>query len=386
MNVLFLEAAQNLGGARKSTIELAFRLKSNGFNVIFVDFYGTNKDFINQLDKFELNLVVLKQRKDPFIIGNKNKIIHLTNILRFYFERFSLRRKFNDVVKDFKPNYIFVNGTKTLSILDKSSKYKIVFFARGWFIASQINWIEKYILNKKIDIYFAVSQSTRQALFGSGISKFDNIYVVKNGIDISSLQTLDKSKKDLKKSKLILLHSGGFLPSKGHHVSIEISKKLKDLGIDHFLYLTGIIYKEQVSREYYKSIVDQINRYELNNYIEIVVNKNNVQTYFEQADIFIHPSDTEGLPRVIMEAFANKCAVIANPVGGVTDYILDGFTGYIADFNDQNSYVNKIIHLINNIDEKKDVIERAYSLIKKSYSPEVQIKEVSRILNKELTK
>src|SRR5690554_4424064 len=103
MNILFLEAVQNLGGARKSTIELAYRLKTKGFNIIFVDFYGTNKDFKNQLDKFDLNLVVLKQRKDPFIIGNKNKIIHLYNILRFYFERFSLRKKFNDVVQDFKP-------------------------------------------------------------------------------------------------------------------------------------------------------------------------------------------------------------------------------------------------------------------------------------------
>ncbi|MDD2495798.1 MAG: glycosyltransferase family 4 protein [Tissierellia bacterium] len=382
MKIIFLEAVQDHGGARKSTIELANRLKKNGVNILFVDFYGTNNEFLSEIKKNNLKYKVLKKRYEPFILGNKNKFIQLKNYIVFLIETIFLKSKLNGIIKDFKPNFVFVNGTKTLSILPNNSSYKTVFFARGWFIKSQLSKIDIFLLKKKVDLFLAVSQSTRHALFCNQIMELENIYVVKNGID---LNPINKVELDDNKSELILLHSGGFLPSKGHHISIEISKKLKESGIDHHLYLTGKIYKEAESMEYHDAILKLIEKHGLGNEIDIVVNKNNIQPYFEKADIFIHPSDTEGLPRVVMEAMANKCVVIANAVGGVTDYILDGYTGYITDFNDVDSYVSKIKHLINNTVEKNEVKERAFTLIEKCYTGDIQLKEITRILKKELT-
>lgn len=384
MKILFLESVLDHGGARKSTMELAIRLRDKGMETLFVDFYGTCNEFFEDLESNELNYIVLKKSDKPFILFNKNIIQQIINYIVFFLESLVLRKRLNKILSKFQPDYVFVNGTKTLSILQKSPQFKTVFFARGWYIASQISKKDRLLLRKKVDLFFAVSQSTRQALFSSKIAKLDNIYVVKNGIDIKFIEEKIKDKTISISEKLILMHSGGFLPSKGHHISIMISKKLNEMGVDHHLYLTGKIYKEPESSEYYNKITDLINEFNLEDNIEVVTNKNDVSQYFLNSDIFIHPSESEGLPRVLMEAIAYKCVVIANPVGGVTDYVLDGFTGYIAHYNDVDSFVTKIIYVKNNLKERMEIIDRSYELVRRCYTEDEQVKEITRILNDNL--
>src|SRR5690554_8046479 len=105
MKIIFLEAVQDHGGARKSTIELANRLKKNGVNILFVDFYGTNNEFLSEIKKNNLKYKVLKKRYEPFILGNKNKFIQLKNYIVFLIETIFLKSKLNGIIKDFKPNF-----------------------------------------------------------------------------------------------------------------------------------------------------------------------------------------------------------------------------------------------------------------------------------------
>jgi len=55
-----------------------------------------------------------------------------------------------------------------------------------------------------------------------------------------------------------------------------------------------------------------------------------VQPYYEAADIFICPSDTEGLSNVILEAMAFSIPVIATDVGGNPEIIVHQVNGLLV--------------------------------------------------------
>ena len=107
MNIIFLEAVQDHGGARKSTIELAKRLDSEtGINTLIVDFYGSNKDFIKDVEQNMVQCRILDKRDQPFIIQDKNKLKELSNYLTFFAERKKLQNKLHKIIDDFKPDFL----------------------------------------------------------------------------------------------------------------------------------------------------------------------------------------------------------------------------------------------------------------------------------------
>lgn len=380
MKVIFLEVAQDHGGARKSTIELAGRLAMDSeIDTHIVDFYGSCSQFVDDVLAKKIPLTILDKRDHPFILQNDNILRRLLNYVSFIRESMKLRKKLKRVIEIENPDFFIVNNSKTLSIIPKSHKFKIVLFARGWFIPSQISMVARTLYKKKIDVFIAVSQATRHALFSGGIVGLEKIFVVKNGIDMS-LPIFDESKP--KKEVLTLIHSGSFLRSKGHHVTVEVSRRLKELSVPHKIFLTGKIHQAEGSEQYYDEIIDKIQEYNLNDEIEVIVNKNDILEYFRKADIFLHPSDTEGLPRVVMESMALKTLVIANPVGGVTDFVLDGFTGFLTDYNNVDDYVKIILKLQANPILYQKVVNNAYQLVLDCYSPSNQVDEIKRILNK----
>lgn len=102
-------------------------------------------------------------------------------------------------------------------------------------------------------------------------------------------------------------------------------------------------------------------------FVEVVVDPPNIMDFFKTTDILIHPSHTEGLPRVYLEAMALGKPVIANAVGGVTDVVIHNFTGFITDFNNIEQYTTYIKKYINNNTLYKSHSSTARVLIKQNY-------------------
>ena len=50
-------------------------------------------------------------------------------------------------------------------------------------------------------------------------------------------------------------------------------------------------------------------------------NHDDVMTWFENIDIYLHPSHSEGLPRTILEAMTKACPCICTSVGGIPELI-----------------------------------------------------------------
>jgi len=65
------------------------------------------------------------------------------------------------------------------------------------------------------------------------------------------------------------------------------------------------------------------------------------------ADIFMLPSNYEGLPIVIIEAMSYGKPVVASNVGGINEIIINGENGYVVD-NDPKQFAEKIEYILEN--------------------------------------
>lgn len=76
--------------------------------------------------------------------------------------------------------------------------------------------------------------------------------------------------------------------------------------------------------------------------------RTDISYLFSKASLFLLTSDHEGLPNAVIEAMAANLPVITTPAGDCSYIIKDGINGYVIDYDDTASMIDKIQHLIQN--------------------------------------
>ena len=71
-----------------------------------------------------------------------------------------------------------------------------------------------------------------------------------------------------------------------------------------------------------------------------------IASVMQEADVLIHPSETEGCPNVVMEAMACGLPVVANRVGEGQYLVEDGVTGFLIERGDAAALVDRIGRLV----------------------------------------
>lgn len=82
---------------------------------------------------------------------------------------------------------------------------------------------------------------------------------------------------------------------------------------------------------------DDVFRYYKNNYVNVLIN----------------PSESEGLPAVIMEATSFGIPIIATDVGGTTEIVIDGVNGYVLPENFTDEEMVSAIYRMKNLPEEE---------------------------------
>ncbi len=385
MNIIFLESVHNFGGSSKSTLELAQRLLSVGHRVLIVDFWGCCESYVEDCNKKDIPLRIIDKRSTPILLREPSIIKTCSNYINYLRKIYEYKKTMKAIIKEFEPELISVNNLKTLSILSSSRNYQIGFFARGWFLPKSFNFFEQKLFKKRVDLFLTVSQSTRQMVYAGGFAKLSDVYVVPNGINFQDIQDYINSHQLLipwyldSDREFVMMHCGTFIETKGQHISVKVLRKLICNGVNVKLRLVGLIGPSDVSKNYFIYIKDLVREYGLEDNVEFVINENDILSYFSNSDMLIHPSYSEGLPRVVLESMAFGKPVVGNPVGGMIDFILNNYTGYLPNFNAIDEYVEIIQNLINNKERYKFISENASELIRSNYSESSQIQAFEKI-------
>lgn len=380
MKIVFVEAVHNFGGSTKSTLELASRLQEFGHEVVLIDFWGSNQPFTDAVKEYGIKLKVIDSIGKPKVLKNNSRLKTLINKIAHVPVFLTYRKKIDILLKEISPDVVSVNNLKCLTILKANSFYKIDFFARTWFESRKISFFKKLIFKKFTSRFLTVSQATRQAIVSGGLAAIHDVEVLHSVIDTSKFCSRDSSvNRCFLTSPIKMFCCGGFIDTKGHHIALAIANELKLRNIKFKLTLIGLVYTTDYSKNYYQDILSQIDRLNLTSNVEIILNETDVVKYFDFHDVLIHPSATEGLPRVGLEALSLGKPVIANPVGGITDIVIHNYTGFLCDYDNISDYADCIEKYINNPNVYLKHSEQANSLIEQCYLSENQVEVIRKI-------
>lgn len=96
--------------------------------------------------------------------------------------------------------------------------------------------------------------------------------------------------------------------------------------------------------------------------------RNDVAEIMRRLDIFILPSQAEGISNTILEAMATGLTVIATDVGGNPELVVDGKTGSLVPAGDMVLMAEKIIDYVNKAEKRHQHGQNAYQRILREFS------------------
>jgi glycosyltransferase involved in cell wall biosynthesis len=74
------------------------------------------------------------------------------------------------------------------------------------------------------------------------------------------------------------------------------------------------------------------------------------------------------MPSVVLEAFRSRVPVVAFDVGGVSEIVVPGSTGWLVNKGDNVGFVDAACEAIDNQAKRAHVTQAAYQLVVKDYS------------------
>jgi glycosyltransferase involved in cell wall biosynthesis len=96
-------------------------------------------------------------------------------------------------------------------------------------------------------------------------------------------------------------------------------------------------------------------------------------------DVFAFPSLYEGLCLAVIEAQAAGVPVVATPVGGIRETVVDGETGFVCPPRDPQALAERILYCLDHPDEARRVAASARERVRARFSKERMVEETVRL-------
>lgn len=118
-------------------------------------------------------------------------------------------------------------------------------------------------------------------------------------------------------------------------------------------------------------LINLRNSLELENKVDFLGNRKDINNLLEQSKIFVLPSRWEGLPISLLEAMSKAKPIISSNVGGIPEIIEDGKTGILVEPENEIDLAKAIERLLDDYEYAKNLGENAYNVVKNKFSIEI---------------
>jgi glycosyltransferase involved in cell wall biosynthesis len=162
----------------------------------------------------------------------------------------------------------------------------------------------------------------------------------------------------------LIVAAGRLSPEKGHEVLIEAVSALASRRK-----IVCAVLGEGPLGARLRSLTDSRG---LSQCLRFLGYQEDVPGYFAEADLVVNPSHSEGLPNVVLEAFAAGTPVVATRVGGTEELVEDGVTGWLVQPGDPSALASAMEEAIARPDERSCRARRARSRLRGEFSAERQ--------------
>ena len=215
------------------------------------------------------------------------------------------------------------------------------------------------------DALRAISASTRRQLAVWRPDCLIDQFITWTDIDafLHARNTVRKSDAPL------LLYTGVIIPRKGvMHLVNAFASVAQD-----FPQARLVIIGREDAPTYAQQVKERVESLHLQSRVEFLAEmpQQQLAQYMAQAHVFLLPSLSEGLGRVVVEAMAAGTPVIGSRVGGIPDVIQDAQTGFLVPPGDETALAEKIRWVLAHPRETDAMGQQAYQTSQTLFSTDI---------------
>jgi glycosyltransferase involved in cell wall biosynthesis len=210
------------------------------------------------------------------------------------------------------------------------------------------------LLLQRRDRVVGVGEAVRQALIANEGIPAERVSVIYNGIDFSSFapdaagRLAIRQELGLGATDLMIVQVARLDYLKDHVTAIRALERVVQSRTDARLVLVG----EGPERD---AIQEQVNQRNLGPYVRLLGLRADVGRLLAAADLFLLTSISEGIPLTVIEAMAAGLPVVSTQVGGLSEMIDHGTSGFLAPAGDAEALARGILSVADNPQLRKQM-------------------------------
>ena len=333
----------------------------------------------------------LKEFKNALIdLGIECKLVIDTDICRGFPSRkisdwFQTRKKFEQLISEFKPDVILVDRQRHFALVASKYDIPLIIHLRGdyW---SEIKWAKDTLYNsflKRIVLQKWVSMAEKtfqKSVLIIPICHYlekivkqyypkKKIHVLHGGITSSEWYS---SKGMTLKHPCVGLLQGAVIWGKSQEMLI-LEKALKSMP-DVTFYWAG-------DGPYRDKILSVLQKYDNFKWLGPLEYPNKVREYLTEIDVYALVSGIDMSPLTLQEAQLMKKPVVATNVGGIPEIMKQNETGFLVEKGDAEGWIEKLSLLIRDESKRKTMGEAGRLFVEENFNWNKIAKEFLNILD-----
>ncbi|MGQ9880692.1 MAG: glycosyltransferase family 4 protein [Armatimonadota bacterium] len=290
-------------------------------------------------------------------------------------------RRFREHVRRIPCDIVCATGYKGGIVTAFTDSPPTVEVLRGWtghtLQVRLYEFLDKILLRRH-DLIIAVSPLQRDVAIRYGVPP-GRVWWIPNAVNLSRMPlAMDvatwKSQLNLPLDTVLIAGVGRLSPEKGYRYLVEAFTQVVHEHPHTRLILAG----DGIERQRLQGLVHQL---KLTDKVVMLGEIPNGAQLISSARLLVNPSLTEGIPNVILEAFAYKTPVVATAVGGVPELVKDGETGWLVPPRDPRALAQAIREALSNPEEAQRRAENAYRHLLANFTVEKQVERWEQALH-----
>lgn len=218
-------------------------------------------------------------------------------------------------------------------------------------------------LRRWADIIVTLDDNMFDEALNAGF-RIDRIRRMVNGINVESFESL-LSKNDSKmvlsiKDRTVVLFVGRLVSQKSLPTLLKAFSKAKVDCPELYLVLVG-------EGPEHASLVQLADRLQIREDMLFAGNQADVKKYLHAADLFVLPSESEGMSNALMEAMASGLPCIATPVGANSSLLASGDCGILVPVGDEKAWATVLVELARNPVRRLQLGKAAHKRVNTEY-------------------
>ena len=231
------------------------------------------------------------------------------------------------------------------------------------------------------------SEAVKKYLVAGGTPK-EKIVTVYNGLDTSRLTpTSEKREVKLKEFGLPIGADTQFITIvanlrsevKNHKMFLRAAKTVKESFKNVGFVMAGEGELTESLKEFAKDLG-------LENETHFIGRCSKVADLLSVSNICVLSSFTEGFSNSIIEYMSVAKPVIATNVGGASEAIIEGETGYLVESEDDNQLAKRLLELLNNQEKAVEMGKKGQSIVEDKFSLSAQLDKTLSLYDSQLEK